>query len=160
MARPPRLHVSVEALYSYLLFYVGGGVDESVDKLVGCISSQSRLAKFEHPGRGIVPCSLNAQKAAAETCLRGGFEELNSLRLRAVLVSQKSNGPSRGSKVDLLQRLKAGALENHLLKQENSRLVIALNELVGIIYKSLRPDDLRRKIIEREVEELLMRFGF
>lgn len=160
MARPPKLHSSVEALYSYLLFYIGGGTDERIDDLVCCISSQSKLAKFENLGRGIVPCSLNAQKAAAEDCFSGGFAELNSLRLRAIEVSQRRYGPSRGSKAELGHRLKEQALEVHLLKQENSRLTIAINELVGIIYRSLRTDDLQRAVVDREVGEVLMRFGF
>ncbi|WP_342623659.1 hypothetical protein [Pseudomonas alkylphenolica] len=127
--------------------------------MVDSLRSQSLLARFEDSDRGIVACSLNAQKMAADSCIEGGYIALNNLRLRAIEFANKQAIPRKNSKLGLLSRLANLQCQLDLSHQENSRLMIALNDLIDLAYRVAGEEEVNRKIVGQEVMDISARFG-
>ncbi|WP_140388166.1 hypothetical protein [Pseudomonas putida] len=159
MGRPVKVDSSVRALFSYLCSYLNGEVDGSTDALIQSLKNQTALASFCCEASGIFACSLNAQKSAADRCIPGGFSALNELRIRAL-----DHVPSRfNARVSTKGALQA---TNHLLKsevdcvrKENLELALAINELVGLLYRLIDRDSPAHKLVLRELDAVLGRLG-
>ncbi|WP_219094933.1 hypothetical protein [Pseudomonas sp. UMAB-40] len=134
-------------------------MDEKSDEFINSLSTQSSVAKFSHSDRGIFGCSLNAQKLVADQCIDGGYKRLNELRMRAVEVSRARKAPGRNSKSELIERVQDLKVQLHLAHQENSRLVIALDELIDLAVRMAGSEGVKQKIVEREIGEVTLRFG-
>ncbi len=67
------------------------------ENILSRLKSQGALAKMEDTERGIIPCSLNTQKAVAERILDDGFDTLDTLRNNALMALESAKQAKRRS---------------------------------------------------------------
>lgn len=124
---------SVLALAEFLRTLIQAPTSVSVDDtLVFALKSQGALSKFEDERREILPSSLNTLKRIAESCIPGGFEALDRLRLSALEAVRaersKANRSTKKDKIGLAKRVNELEAGKQLLLQDLERLTMAFQK--------------------------------
>jgi hypothetical protein len=137
---------------------------KATEPLILALKSQMALAKFTDGERGIVACSLNTVKSAAERILDRGFTELNELRINAhdaimaAIEGEKANRTTRtGLKLtvsDLETKLNITKKSNFLLTMIVSELRAELKK-IAFSNNSKKQNEEQYREINRRVEAKL-----
>lgn len=117
------------------------------ENIIVALKSQNGLAKLDIQEKGIIPCSLNTFKNAAESILDGGFLEIDTLRLAAKsTIENQFKKRKNGNKTLSDFKTKSEELEKKLI------LYKKCNFLLSIIITELREDLKRMSISEKDRE--------
>lgn len=112
--------------------------------LIGSLKAQGKLCRWSSVDLGIISCSLNTLKTAADSFLDEGFTGLDLKRCNALLaiereISRKSK-PKSGSKLLLKGRIKEQASQIRLLEQRNIILTYFVGEVQALAIKYSKQD--------------------
>lgn len=127
------MKTSIVSLFELLLKIQKSPTSLSEDEeLLKALASQGRLAKYSNSQLGIVPMSLNTQKAHSELALPLGYSALNVARVAAlesyIRHQSKIAPPKTSTKANLLARVDALEREVFLLEGDLAVFTDVLNK--------------------------------
>ena len=157
---------TVQALKELLLDIVRDPKDFNNNKsIISALKSQGALAKLDDKDRGIVSCSLNTQKRAAERSIENGYETIDVLRKKALNAIKSSaainkNG-NKSTQSDQKQKIKDLERDVALLEHQNIALISLVQYLKNRIrhYSTSNDATLRANVI-KDIEEITAKINF
>jgi len=122
-SRALRINASVNALHDLMQIAARSPGNFAEDAgFVASLASQGAFAKLSDESRGILACSLNAQKAAADEVVAGGYSALDALRLSLRDAIHKlraaASEPKKGTKADLILELQESRAETQQVLED------------------------------------------
>lgn len=153
---------SVTALANFLREVIQGpaSIAES-DAVILALKSQGALSKFADERRGISSSSINTLKRISESCIPGGFDALDRLRINAreALVAERSRltNSKRTDKIGLTNTVNCLKADKLLLLQDLARLTNAFQKSLrqGRNYAQQANNQFVLALCIREQRELL-----
>ena len=133
--------------------------------IITALNSQGALTKLEDVHRGIVPCSLNTQKSAAERVIDNGYDTIDLLRRNAqqaikdaAEIHKKSNKTTRAG-----QKKRIEELENDvaLLEHQNLLLISLVQQLKSKLQHYANSNDEQLSAnVKKDLVEVMAKIGF
>lgn len=137
--------------------------DNVIEILRTALSTQSGMTKLDLPDYEIRPRSLNAIKNRANRAIEGGFGTLDQLRRQALATlkenAEREHRPSRGTKAELLVRLRKEEERADCLHNEIAVMSEKLKDYIELCQKYAESAD-ELDDFERKQRELLGKYRF